>query len=69
MIIAASSNAAIYILSDWRTCCYNCAKDDELEEEINDKVTNLYTAQIHDQRPNRELVDNYIDVVGPSNFI
>lgn len=36
---------------------------------MNDEVTNLYTAQIHDQKPNRELVDNYIDAVGPNNYI
>ena len=32
-------NAAIYILSDWRNCCRQCARDDEIEERLNDEVT------------------------------
>ena len=67
MALVSFINTAIYVLSDRKTCCFHCSREDELEEEINDEVANLYTEQIHDQKPNRELVENYID--SPADFI
>ena len=70
MALISFINTAIYVLSDWRTCCFHCSREDELEEEINDEMANIYTEQIYDQKPNRELVENYIDSPSrPTDFI
>ena len=60
-------NAAIYLMSDWRNCCRQCARDDELEEEMNDHVTNVYEEQIQRHKPNQELTNTYLQSAATTN--